>query len=813
MNFIDCIMNNAVLSKGQKERVVREYESMLADHIKKFGPVDGLVIAAQRYAEKEVERLTLKKLNVARHVAIEADRGVKVRSVEASAYKERKKKAGKLGSVFFYKSPVAGAIMRNYEKIGSYIGAEFEQNLLSIAKIANDYSSKVFGFTQDVKGFKDIVSEIQGVKTGNADAAKAATQLSRLFKAIHSEYKAVGGVMGEIKNYFPQRDLVENMQRLLDSHKGDRNAAFTEYLADKMLYVDRKAMINDKTGFAYNDEEFAVVAREIFDEMLNHGIYDAKLATHRVLGSEGGAIATRKSSSRFFYYKDAESFFANNNKYGSGDSGLFDNMIDYVQTMSRDIAVMRHLGPNADLVALSDVAAAAADGASVQMQRTIQGVYDTLSGRNAFGGAVGGVTKALENTQNFLRMVQLGSAPVAAIADSYFVGLTAKYNGLDATKAIQSYFAALNPLDSTDREIAKITAYVSSAVNANSFAHARFSDVSGTGIMRFGANAVNRMSGLAIMTDAARSVPAMQTMGFFHIAQHSKAKFNDLPREMKEALGRWDIDEVGYSHIMQAKSFQADEAGASFIRPQDVAEIDVKTARNYAAWLYDMSQTASNEPRMLTRAITTGAVLGEAKRGSVLRGVSSSLMMYKSYGITMMLNHTLPALQRAATDGKWGRAAAILGTMPLLAAATMQARNVLYGKSPEDMTKPDFWRRAAQGSGAFGPLTDLALGESTFDRHVFEQMLGPVYGFGKDAYDITKENISEALSGEKVNAPREAARLFQLYTPKLWYTRVLQERLLYDQLNRMADPMYDSRLRRIENKMREEKGQEFWWKP
>jgi hypothetical protein len=51
MSFIDCIMANTVLSNNQKDKVIADYEKLLADNLGRFGPVEGPVLAAQKYTE------------------------------------------------------------------------------------------------------------------------------------------------------------------------------------------------------------------------------------------------------------------------------------------------------------------------------------------------------------------------------------------------------------------------------------------------------------------------------------------------------------------------------------------------------------------------------------------------------------------------------------------------------------------------------------------------------------------------------------------------------------------------------------------
>ena len=48
---------------------------------------------------------------------------------------------------------------------------------------------------------------------------------------------------------------------------------------------------------------------------------------------------------------------------------------------------------------------------------------------------------------------------------------------------------------------------------------------------------------------------------------------------------------------------------------------------------------------------------------------------------------------------------------------------------------------------------------------------------------------------------------------RLWYTRLMVERMFLDQVEKMVDPSYNTRMRRIEKRMNKQTGQGFWWTP
>lgn len=803
MSFIDCIRANTEIPESKREELVREYSALSLENSQRFGDIDGPQIAARRYIEMKAKVLAQQSRNRVRH-ALADKASVEDLHIGATAYSDLKKG---WGSLFRFSNNYVGYFVGKLEKTAVMAGAEREEAFKAISKILEDYRSKNAGFTQDVAGFKKIVSEILGSKTGDQHAMPLAKEVKDLLIKLRDKYESVGGIIGKIDNYFPQRDLPDVVRR---------NFTKQEWKDAKYRLVDRSKMMDPRTGVPLSDGEFDAALEEIWLEMMNLGLDDIGAATARTAHLSKGDIASRRSSHRFFIYKDAQSFFENNHLFGGGDATLFDNLVDYINSITRDTVVMREFGPKSGVVVDHAIATAKTNGAPFYQQKLIKGMFDTVSGANSYGGAAGVGTKMIQGTQNGLRAAWLGAAPVSASSDAFWGAMTAKYNGLKSSDVMRHYFSYLNPFDANDRKIAKRMVMVASAVNGNGLAQARHADITrGGGYMRWAADTVNRASGLGIMTDAIRTSIAQSAQGAMAHAKDIGMKFNELPKEMLDAFKRWDISETDYDNIVKAEPWVHGSSGADFIGPDDVAKIDIDSARKYSYWLHDMSQTASNEPRLLTQAITTGAAVGEAKQGTPLRNVATSAFMFKSFGITVLLNHIIPSLQRGANDGKWGRAAAIATISPILGAMTLQAKQYIYGKTAMDMDNLQFWKMSAMQSGAFGYFGDFILADTNrYDYNLGEALAGPVPQLATDMAKLFYGNMEKAIEdGEETKFLAQSAKNFQKYTPKLWYLRIFQERLMYDQINRMADPMYDVRMQRLENKMMQETGQSYWSKP
>lgn len=822
MTFESCILNNELLTKKQKQELLEEYQGLVKKYRYTMGDMDAASTAAKQFVGVKEAELTRKKMNTVKDINnyVQVNRKMRLAESKVDALKG---KAG-IGKFMFgnsYSTAVRGYLEDIYTKVQNVE----RQHLLGMADVVEKFRSKAAGLSQDTEGFARVVRAVLGDKNVKDEGALAdAAAIRKVFDAIHRRYKQAGGIMGKIENYFPQ---VNNP--VLVGRAGFQ--AWKDFIKPRL---DLNKMIDVDTGLPMSMEKLDKLLPDIFESIKTNGLNEIieKVEKGGQRTGRGGGMASRRAYSRFFHFKDADSFLEYNSRFGHGDSGLFNAMIGHISSMSRDIGIMEEMGPKPESVMQRFSLAMEASGANPQTIRTAQGMYDVLAGRTSFSGELPTWYKVGQNLQDWLRSTLLGSAPVSAMSDSFFGAYASKMNGIPPSKFIANYMKLLNPASDQDRRIAKRIALVSGAASGNSFAHARFSDDAGSrGVMPWLAGFTNRASGLGVMTDAVRQSALMSAMGHMAELKASKVAWADVEPEIKEAFTRWNMNEGDYNNVMKAQAYVADETGADFLRPEDIAEAAqgmpapdaaamLKTAEKYGNWIVNIGQEASNEPRLLTRAITTGAALGDARKGTALRMATSSMMMFKSFGITVMLNHFLPALQRTATARGLDRISRIgtlmLGTT-LLGAATLQAKQTVAGKTPMEMDSGKFWKAALMQGGGAGVFGDFLFADySRFNQNFATTLAGPVAGFVSDAARVFGGNFDKALQdGEKSKFFSDLYQFAERNIPavKLWYTRLLMERMLLDQGERMIDPNFDTRMHRLENKMQKQSGQEWWWKP
>lgn len=811
MSFLDCITSNPALSPRQAEKLADEYSELFNRYRGTMGDDIAAAAAAQKYVEIAEKVIRKKNENAIRDVLAYDRINARLGKV-ADRVKSQKEEAGRLG-FFWGKSNAATATRAFLENVYTRQQALERRATLAIAEAVEKYRSKLAGATQDTKGFVSVVRELFGEKTGDTGAASDGKAIRDVFDMLHKMYEQAGGILGKLDNYFPQTHNPVLVGR----------AGYTKWKEFIAPLLDRDRMIDPMTGLPLSDSRLELALKEAFEGIRTNGLNDVRLRADegkQRFGTGGGA-ALRHSSSRFFHFRDADSYLKYATEFGYGEAGLFQAVMGHIHSMTRDIAIMQDMGPNPGGQIERLKMRIEADGAGPQAVRTVAGMYDVLSGRTSYHGELPSWYRAVRGLQDWLRSAYLGAAPVSAMSDSFFAAYTAKLNGVPAARVMGSYFKLLNPASDADRRIARRIGFIAGAANGTSLANARFQDDIGSrGLTGWLASFTNRASGLAAMTDGVRQSIALGTQGFFAEARSMKLKYDDLPDAMKEAFQRWDIAPEDYRNIISSQPHTDPDTEADFLRPEDVAAAGHReSATKYELWLVDMAQDASNEPRLLTRSIATGAVLGDAREGTTLRAGASSVMMFKSFGITVILNHLLPSLRYAAAGRGGDRlsriAPLIIGTT-ILGGAAMQARQIIQGKEARDINK-EFVGAAMMQGGGFGIFGDFLFKDySRFNQSFLATLGGPVLGFANDAVRVFKGNFDKALDDDQetkfiADFSQFASR--NIPAVKLWYTRLLLERLALDGIQRSVDPNFDDRMRRIEGKMKKEYGQDYWWAP
>lgn len=669
-----------------------------------------------------------------------------------------------------------------------------------------------FGLSRDRKLLGDAVREMFAEETGNAEAKTFARAWGAAAESLRQRFNRAGGAIPRRADWgLPQtHDAVKVGQ----VSKG----TWVDYVKQRL---DITRMTDVETGAAFTPDALDIVLQGVYDTISTNGLVDMTPGA-----ASGSKLANRRQEARFLVFRDADSWLEYQAKFGSDN--LFGTMMDHLRGMSRDVALLETLGPNpaASYRYLTDHARKLEPGANVKRQlndavfRLVNGTGDP--NRSPMWAAAAGAIRSWESAS------KLGAAALSAISDLSFIAQTARWNGLPATRVLRRYLSQLNPANEADRILATrvgITALSWAEAYSNV---ARFAELEGTGgnllgrVSHYGNLATEvtlRASGLNAMTDAGRRAFALEFAA--NVAEHLEQPLSDVPGNFGKVL-RHRLSGEEWAQLRDAAPI-VEHRGAKFFAIDELMQRDdIPLGRREAlagklqGIINEEMLYAVPEPDALARVITTG---GGAARGTIVGEIARTLTQFKSFPIAVLSLHAQRAI--AARQLRGGASAAayaasgIIGTT-LMGLVAMQLKEIAKGRDPKDLDNPATWAAAfAQGGGAgiYGDF--LFTDQNRFGGGLGSTLSGPALGTANDLAKLTLGNVQQLIRGEDTNAAADVVGFASRYLPggNLWYTRLVLEREVFDQLALEADRRgARQRFNRAERRAREQ-GSGYWWRP
>lgn len=802
MSFRDCILGKVTdgkLDKSKADSLISKFDKRVEAYKARGYGEDAASVAAEDMLSAEAKRIEKNQSNLRRHALKQKEWNDKYNAmpgrIEAKVSDTLQNAAWRTEGV----AKEAYALLND---------------------VADKLKVNMLGTNRDYATVEKAVRSLLGETVDDPEAAKLGQAMTNVFDYLHARYEQAGGNLGKIEKYFPQFTRREAIIKMKVSQK-----EWVDYTLPKL---DRARMIDEDTGLPFETPKLIEVMNGVYDSIMSAGKSDmAKLSREgKMLKGKARDVDMRHSDSRFLQFKSPNDFMEYNGTFGSGPQGLAETLFQHIQSMSRDIGVMEYLGPKPNAMFKFMDFKMGAEGESAVKRKWAQAEYRVLTSSFQHGDIDAMWWRMFTGTQNWLRSAKLGAASISALGDPAFMMGTAKANGLSATRSMGFYAKNLNPLDGTTRGLAKRSGFIAQSLGGAALGDTRFAgEAMGAGITKVLANMTNELSGLQKLTRTTQdaiSLEGMATLGD-HVA--AKAKWADVDEFTRKGLERFGFDESHWDDLLKTEAF--DQGDAKFIISSELRtdkSLPAARAKEIADkiddWTYMMRQMAANEPSLATRALTTGAILGDGGLATPSRVVGATLGLFKSYPITVVMSHLMPAINSIKKNPTRLRSydhlamVAIGGT--LLGAVSMQAKELVKGKSPKDMGDGKFWRAAFLQGGGAGLFGDFFFGDySRFDRTPLSEALGPTVGLFEDIMKVFSGNLEKAASDEKTNFFRDAFKVAKGNIPmgSLWYSRLAVERLVLDNVERLIDPNFDRRIGKYERKMRKETEQEFWWRP
>lgn len=679
-------------------------------------------------------------------------------------------------------------------------------------------SPRFFGLIEDAAGLRDLVRELHGQKTGNADAASGAKAFREIAETLRTRFNASGGDVGHLEDWgMPHHHSQQQVAK----------AGRDQWIDDVAPLLDRSRYVTE-FGTRMSDADVREFLAHAWETIASGGAN--KLEAGLPVGT--GVRANRGNQSRQVHFRDADAYLDYQAKYG--ERTAYEVMLSHIAGVSKDIALVETFGPNPDLTfrQFRDRALAEASrpdptgkepnraGAASKAAQRVENLYNLTSG-NTLPVASPRVAAFFDGLRNVMVASKLGSAVITAITDEATMRVAAHVNNLPEMQLIRNELAAFNPANPMEKRLA-----LRAGLAMNTLAHSvnRFgNEVLGSGWTDKMAQATLRASGLNAMTDARRRAFGVTMMGAYGAVTRDAATLADLdaydqrilrskgvtPEEF-EVWRRAELEEwAGGNDTMltpDAIYRIPDEALADLGNPRVLKQ---QAVTRLLGAVLEETDVAVIEPGVRERAL----MMANLQRGTWKGEITRSLFLFKSFPISMITRHWSRALSEPTGKGRAGYLAALTAMSTALGMVALQASQVAQGKDPRDMTEWKTWIQALLKGGALSLFGDFLFGDQTEHGQSFlASAAGPVAGAAEEAIKLTLGNVHEAAAGKETHAGAEAVRFGKGFIPgaNLWYTRAAVDHLVFHQLQEYLSPGY---LRKMKRRSEKEFGQSYWWEP
>ena len=543
-----------------------------------------------------------------------------------------------------------------------------------------------------------------------------------------------------------------------------------------------------------------------------------------------GNLARRISKDRTLHFKDAESFLAYNDRFGT--KNLIEGVFSGLQKSAQDTALMETWGTNPRAM-FDDVRDAFAKAHRDDHPEWSRKLHDA-SLDNQFK-EVDGTTRIANNLdiarwaggfRALSSMSHLGFSTLSSLPDIATAAAELRWQGENLGRAYSGVLSDVLKGRSSAEQRALAAEIGVGIEGALGDAYARFSSTDGlpgqaSKLMRlyFKANL------LSWWTDAVKG--GAGKMMAFRAAEQAGKSWAKVDGRFRDALSGYGIDEAKWDIIRQGKLKAVD--GKSYLTPDGVRSLpdaafdaDPRKAQGMRDELSTALQafyTDRTDSAVITPGAHERAILNQGtQRGTWLGEGLRFIAQFKSFPLsfaTKVFGRELNGL--GLVQGLLKGRGDILGLAHTIAATTamgmiaLEAKEVLKGHTPLDPFGEHWagaWGNAMTQGGGLGIYGDYLLGDfSSYGSTPLETAAGPYYSNVAQLLKI----YSDARQGQKSTAG-EAIRFARDNTPgaNLFYVKAALDYLVLYHLQEMASPGY---LRRTEQNLKKNTGQGYIFPP
>jgi len=794
MTIRDCLaraVRDGGMDPARARRVLADYEQTLEGLRGTLAPS-----AAEAEAARQILRL-------ARIDAIERRRTIGLTAEAAGRLKERlvSDRRGPGGALKDLVSSPAGA--RGVTIDGQYEAVRRELRR-GLSRFIAKHRATLIGTRRKRGQLDNVVDEIFGAKSGDPEARVFAQAWRDAAETARLRFNAAGGRIPSRADWgMPQ----SHDPRAISKAQFE---PWREFIAKRL---DLERMVDESTGLPFTRESMEVRLREAYDAILSDG-WSRREASGV---SAGRAAHNRRLDHRFFVFKDATAWREYQARFGNGDA--FRVMVGHLDHMAREIAEMEVLGPSPNVMFewlkqnVQQMEARAAGPAGIERAaadtQTAQNMLDVYRGATQRAGNRS-FARAMSATRQYLTSAVLGQAVITSITDFNSARVAAEMVGMHS----------LGPMRQMARLIASPELRVQAAEaglifeNAVNLGHAagrfQMEDLHIESAARM-ADFTIRASGLGYLTEIQRHSFGLEFM--VASAKNTSRDWGALDKGYRGALERYGLSPEDWAKIRRAKHY--DGAGMAMLRAEEIAD---SAGQNVADRYMEMIASLTEFAVPTTSIRGKAAILGTTRPGTVPGEFMRSFFQFKAFPVTIMVNQGRLAVElnrQFGVGNALGFAANFFVGMTVMGAISLQLKEIGKGRDPRAMDTWKFWAAAAAQGGGAGLFGDFFFADQNrFGMNPWEQAGGPTLSLMADVAKLTVGNVQQLATGEDTAFGNDMLRFARRYTPggSLWQARLVYEREILDQIQKIVDPKASQRFRARERAAREF-DTKFFWRP
>lgn len=686
-----------------------------------------------------------------------------------------------------------------YSNIDNRASAVIGQLHAKFADAMNQYRTKGAGLMQDTEGMRDMVRELMGTGTGNASAKAHAKSWLAAAETARVRFNRAGGAIAKREDWglpqFHDANLVNKVSK----------EEWIEYITPML---DRSKMTNN-AGHPMTDMEYRLMMEKAYDDIATDGL------SSLVPGRQGGTkLANRRQDHRVLHFKDGEAWLEYHDKFGHAD--IYTTLLDHLESMANDIAKLEIMGPNPEFTYryLKDMVVK--EKGVGEGTRALDAVWNVVSGKSQATESVR-AADFMTAARNYVVAAKLGGAFLSSLSDIAYQRIASRYMGMPAGASVKRAISLMNPANADDRLFAVKLHLMADAWKARGLAANRFTEVTGSGTSAKFSDFVMKASLLSPWTDMGRKGFGMEFSSF--IANHTSKRLDELPMELQRGFKKYGISNADWD-LMRATEL-LDYKGVKFFSPEEIMKRTdlnetqkISLVTKFQEMVLTETDYAVPTPDARIRSIATG---GGLKRGTIMGELARTGMMFKSFPMTVIATHLYRGATQKGLQNKMEYLAYLTITTTIFGGLAYQAKQIAQGKDPMDMSDPKFWAKAYLQGGGAGIYGDF-LGQDVnrFGGGFVQTAAGPMASFAlEDIPKLVVGNVQQFVAGKDTNISADMINFVRRNTPggSLWYTRMIFERTLLDQIQKEADPKAHRKFRKQIRKKQKDYKQDFWWRP